>query len=82
MIEIKCDICGEMHKPYGRPGEGGSTPLDRANSIAFTHMSSHLRVTMAEYDVCPDCKRRIINFIEDIRVSSSDVRRCTFLSRE
>lgn len=65
---IKCDICGEMHEPYGGPGEG-DTPLDRANTLAFKHVSGCLSVTMKEYDICPECKRRIIRFIKDMQDS-------------
>ena len=69
---IKCDICGEMHEPYGGPGES-ENPLDRVNTLAFKHVSGRLSITMKEYDICPDCKHVIIRFIKDMQDSLKPV---------
>lgn len=57
----KCDRCGSLYEIYD--GIGFSENLSKWNSMMlYTHFSN---VRNRDYDLCPDCMRALLSFIND-----------------
>lgn len=67
-IAKKCDVCNIYYDPYGY------SESMQMNSITLESLddTNDRSRPIASYDLCPNCSRRITNFIEILKDSEKE----------
>lgn len=60
-VARKCDRCGAF---YDRYNENNNDSIENSNAMAFIiHYKNDTYNTCKHFDLCPDCKDKLVNWI-------------------